>query len=56
MQGIIRGDGTLIAAYLVLVSIMFLLFNSLTDLAYGLFNPHLAHGPQPTQKTQQHPL
>ena len=42
MQGIIRGDGPLIAAYLVLVSIMFLLFNSLTDLAYGLFNPHLA--------------
>ena len=56
MQGIIRGDGTLIAAYLVLVSIMFLLFNSLTDLAYGLFNPHLAPGPQQTQKTQQHPL
>ena len=27
MQGIIRGDGPLIAAYLVLVSIMFLLFN-----------------------------
>ena len=42
MQGIIRGDGPLIAAYLVLESIMFLLFNSLTDLAYGLFNPHLA--------------
>ena len=54
MQGIIRGDGTLIAAYLVLVSIMFLLFNSLTDLAYGLFNPHLAPGPQQTQKIQQH--
>tara|TARA_B110000285_G_scaffold222147_1_gene275977 strand:- start:647 stop:1105 length:459 start_codon:yes stop_codon:yes gene_type:complete len=42
MQGIIRGDGPLIAAYLVLVSIMFLLINSLTDLTYGLFNPHLA--------------
>jgi peptide/nickel transport system permease protein len=56
MQGIIRGDGTLIAAYLVLVSIMFLLFNSLTDLAYGLFNPHLAPGPQQTQKMQQHTL
>ena len=49
MQGIIRGDGPLIAAYLVLVSIMFLLFNSLTDLAYGLFNPHLAPWRQHTQ-------
>tara|TARA_B110000503_G_scaffold12481_1_gene16948 strand:- start:4164 stop:5099 length:936 start_codon:yes stop_codon:yes gene_type:complete len=49
MQGIIRGDGPLIAAYLVLVSIMFLLFNSLTDLAYGLFNPHLAPWRQRTQ-------
>ena len=55
MQGIIRGDGPLIAAYLVLVSIMFLLFNSLTDLAYGLFNPHLApwrqHPPSIEQDT-----
>lgn len=53
MQGIIRGDGPLIAAYLVLVSIMFLLFNSLTDLAYGLFNPHLAPWRQRTQFTGQ---
>lgn len=53
MQGIVRGDGPLIAAYLVLVSIMFLLFNSLTDLAYGLFNPHLAPWRQRTQFTGQ---
>jgi peptide/nickel transport system permease protein len=53
MQGIIRGDGPLVAAYLVLVSIMFLLFNSLTDLAYGLFNPHLAPWRQQTQQTRQ---
>ncbi|MFT5930428.1 MAG: peptide/nickel transport system permease protein [Oceanospirillaceae bacterium] len=51
MQGIIRGDGPLVAAYLVLVSIMFLLFNSLTDWAYGLFNPHLAPWRQQTQHT-----
>ena len=50
MQGIIRGDGPLVASYLVLVSIMFLLFNSLTDLAYGLFNPHLAPWRQQTQQ------
>jgi peptide/nickel transport system permease protein len=53
MQGIIRGDGPLIAAYLVLVSIMFLLFNSLTDLAYGLFNPHLAPWRQHTPSIGQ---
>lgn len=55
MQAIIRGDGPLIAAYLVLVSIMFLLFNSLTDLAYGLFNPHLAPWRQPNHRLGKDP-
>jgi peptide/nickel transport system permease protein len=54
LQGIIRGDGPLIAAYLVLVSIMFLLINSLTDLAYGLFNPHLAPWRQRPHEIGQH--
>jgi len=42
MQAIVRGDGSLVAAYLIFVSIMFLLFNALTDLTYGLINPYLA--------------
>lgn len=42
MQAIIRGDGPLVGAYLILVSVMFLLFNAITDLTYGLFNPYLA--------------
>ena len=54
LQGIIRGDGPLIAAYFVLVSIMFLLINSLTDLAYGLFNPHLAPWRQRPHEIGQH--
>lgn len=55
MQAIIRGDGPLVAAHLILVSIMFLLFNNLTDLAYGLFNPHLAPWRQQSQATGQNP-
>mgnify|MGYP001584519754 CR=1 FL=1 len=42
MQAIVRSDGSLVAAYLILVSAMFLLFSALADLAYGLFNPYLS--------------
>jgi peptide/nickel transport system permease protein len=42
MQAINRGDGPLVAAYLVIVAAIFLLISAFTDLAYGLLNPHLA--------------
>jgi peptide/nickel transport system permease protein len=42
MQAINRSDGTLVAAYLILVAFMFLMVSALADLAYGMFNPHLA--------------
>jgi len=54
MQGIIRGDGSLVAAYLILVSIMFLMFNNLTDIAYGMFNPRLAPWRERLHKTRRH--
>ena len=49
-QGIIRSDGPLVVTYLALVNLMFLLFNGLTDMAYGLFNPRLA----PWRQQNQH--
>lgn len=42
MQAINRSDGPLVAAHLILVAIMFLSVSAIADLAYGLFNPHLA--------------
>jgi len=42
MQAINRSDGPLVAAHLILVAIMFLTVSAIADLAYGLFNPHLA--------------